>query len=174
MIETDYRHSARTRAALRSLVPVVCPPEVETMNLVEKTVDEMEVFMRGLPAPLAVGIAFGVGAFEWSAALHPSHGGRPFSALNPEEAKAWFELWWHGPVGLMGEFARRIKALLAMVYYEHDEVRAGLEFHPDRWIGQVARRRLEKYGEEIRNKESQVFSEDPLMKALAKHREEEA
>ncbi len=167
MIVTDFRLSPRDRAVLAALAPITCSPEITEQNLVEATVDGVEDFLRSVPPLIPRALGIGIALFEWSASLHPAHGGKVFSQLSPEQASQWFDLWWHSPVSLMREFARRSKGLLAAVYYEHEEIRAGLEYHPDRWISKVAKRRLDRFSEEIRQKEARVTSPDPLLQALS-------
>lgn len=167
MIVSDFTFSDRERATLRCIAPVACPPQIAEQALVEDTIDGMQDFIRSAPPLIGAALRLGLSAYEASATLHPLHGGKGASQLSPEQARAWFELWWHSSLLPLREFARRIKSLLAAVYYELDPVREELEYHPERWIAHVARRRLERYGEEIRQVESRVTAPDPLMKALA-------
>ncbi len=161
-----YRHSLRTRQILWVLAPIVCPPEIVERDLLEPTIDHMENFMRSLPGPIQGATLLGLNAFEVTAALHPAHGGRTFTQLDRAAAERWFELWWHSPLALMREFAKKTKGLVVMSYYELPQVAASMAYHPDRWIAAVAARRLERYGEEIRRKEAQVRQSDPLSAAL--------
>ena len=161
-----YRHSPRTRRILWVLAPIACPPEIIERDLMEPTIDKMESFMQGLPEGIQKATVFGLNAFEVTASLHPAFGGRSFSQLNGEQASAWFELWWHSPVALMREFAKKTKGLLVFAYYEQPEINKALAYHPDRWIKLVAQRRLERYGEEIRRKEAEVSQDDPMTEAM--------
>jgi hypothetical protein len=105
-------------------------------------------------------------AFEFTSCLHPAHGGRTFTQLPAEQARAWFELWWHSSLVPMREFAKKTKGLIAMCYYEQPIMAEQLDYHPDKWIKMVARRRLKSYGAEIRKKEAEVTVADPLTVAL--------
>lgn len=161
-----YRHSPRTRRILWVLAPIACPPEIIARDLLEPTIDALEDFMGKMPPGIQVATVVGLEVFEATAALYPPNMGRPFSALDGDRARQWFEIWWHSPVSLMREFAKKTKGLLAFCYYEHPAVRAELVYHPDRWIKHVAQRRVERYGEEIRKKEAEVTAPDPLTSAM--------
>ena len=163
-----YTHSPRTRKILWVLAPIVCPPEIVERDLLEPTIDKMESFMQGLPTEIQWATAIGVQAFDMSAALYPANMGKAFSELDADRALKWFELWWHSPVALMREFAKKTKGLLVFSYYEQPKVNAEIAYHPDRWIKAVAARRLKKYGEEIRRKEEEVCQSDPLTPKMIK------
>ena len=157
-----YRHSPRTKRILWVLAPIVCPPEIIERDLLEPTINKMESFMQGLPSEIQWATVLGVTAFDMSAALYPQNMGKAFSELDGDKALKWFELWWHSPVALMREFAKKTKGLLVFAYYEQPEVSRELAYHPDRWIKTVAQRRIKKYEEEIRRKDEEVCQSDPL------------
>ena len=89
--------------------------------------------------------------------------GRPFSRLDDDRARAWFASWWSSPVGAIRQFAKALKSMIALAYYDAPAIRARLEFHPDAWIAEVARRRLESYGVDIQRAEETVRAPDPLV-----------
>lgn len=166
MIESEYRHSRVARKILVAMAPIVCPPEIETRGLIQDTVDGLETFMRSCTEQVRSATALGLYAFEFSACLHPAHSGRTFSQLNRDEAEAWFALWWHSPLAPLREFAKKTKGLIAMCYFELPSLAEEIDYHPDKWIRMVARRRLDSYEKEIRAKEAEVTKPDPLMAAL--------
>jgi BMFP domain-containing protein YqiC len=167
MIVSDFTFSPRERATLRAIAPTACPPQIVEQGLVEETIDGTQAFLRSAPPLIGGALRVGLHLYDMTAALHPAHRGRGASQLDDDQARAWFELWWHSHLLPTREFARRVKSLLAAVYYELDPVRRELEYHPERWIAHVARRRLERYGEEIRQAEARVTRPDPLLKALS-------
>lgn len=170
MIQADYKHSHLSRRILEAMAPIVCPAEIVEQDLVHASIDALEEFMRSCTEQVRSATAAGLYAFEFTSCLHPRHNGRTFTQLPPDLAQAWFELWWHSPLVPMREFAKKTKGLLAMCYYEQPAMADQLDYHPDKWIKMVARRRLETYGDEIRRKEAENTASDPLMKALAEAR----
>ncbi len=170
MIDSGYKHSLLARKILVAMAPIVCPPEIEDQDLIHASVDALEAFMSSCTGQVQSATAVGLYAFEFSSCLHPAHNGRTFSQLPHDKAQAWFELWWHSPLVPMREFAKKTKGLLAMAYYELPEIAEQLDYHPEKWIRLVARRRLDLYGDEIRAKEAENTEADPLMAALEAHR----
>lgn len=173
MSEALFRLAPQARAALERLVPTVCPMEAGQEGLARLVVDDLEEFMRSMPALFQQAIPLGVLLFDAAASLHPANAGKRFAELDDKRAQAWFDLWWHSPVVLLGEFARKIKALVAMVYYERPEVKAALGYTPEAWIEKVKVRREQKYAEEIRQEEEAVLSPKPLLASLEQARRAE-
>jgi hypothetical protein len=84
--------------------------------------------------------------------------------LDREQALAYFRSWWDSRIFAFRQFARGIKGVLAFAYYEEPTVKEQMKYHPDAWIAEAARRRLEKYGAEIARHEEIVTKADPLVR----------
>src|SRR5262249_9414987 len=136
----DFRFSRGARRVLRSLAVVVCSEEIETRGLLESTLDEVERMVRATPPVMRIALRLGMVGFAWRALFVC---GLPFSRLSPARQAAWFRRWFTGH-GLGQKFAYGIKGLLAFAFFEQPSLRDELHYHPDEWIAQVAKRRLEK------------------------------
>ena len=55
---------------------------------------------------------------------------------------------------LYGRGTADMKAFLAISYWEHPLIKAQLAYHPEAWIADVARRRIERWSEEIAQHEA--------------------
>jgi hypothetical protein len=157
----DFRFSSGARRVLRALAVVVCSEEIETRGLLEPTLDEVERMVRATPPVMRIALRVGMWAFEWSALFVC---GLPFSRLSPQRRSAWFRRWFTGH-GLGQKFAYGIKGLLAFAFFEQPALRDELHWHPDEWIAQVAKRRLDKYGDAVRRHDALVRAPDPLVPA---------
>ncbi len=167
MMLWDFHLPRRLRPALARAATVVCDGDIEGLGLVEHVVEGVELGLRAYPAGVRHGVVLGLSAFELGAALRH---GRRFSRLGDDAARAWFASWWSSPVGALRQFAKALKSMIALAYYDAPPIRARLEFHPDRWIAEAARRRLERYGLEIERAEEAVRAPDPLVPAPRRRR----
>lgn len=158
----DFQLSRAARRTLLALAPIVLTDEVDELGIREDVVDGVELFLRSIPTPLRLGILAGIATFESSARARPSSFGRSFSRLPARLAEAHFEGYWHSPLGPLKQLARGMKMFLTMSYYEHATKRAQLEYHPEQWIGKVARERLERFAAEIKEHEALVTTPDPI------------
>lgn len=156
----DFRLSRRLRVTLAPLARVVCPPDAEALDLIEPIIDQMELHMRAIPTFLRVGLSAGITGFEVGAVARH---GKPFSRCTPAQQEAYFKAWWESPVMALHQFAKGVKGLLAMGYYELPIVRERMAYHPERWIAEVAARRLDKYGADVRAHDALVVAPDPLL-----------
>src|SRR5688572_24177674 len=118
----DYSHSPRVRRLLRSLVPIVCPPEVERLGVVDAVVDHVALSMRAFPAPLRRALILGLTTYDLAAAAWPPARGRTAGRLPRHEAGAWYAFWWKSPLLPQRELAKAVKALMAIAYYEQPAV----------------------------------------------------
>lgn len=157
----DFRFSRGARRVLRALALVICSDEVEKRGLTEAVLDEVERMVRATPTVMRVALRLGLWAFEWSALFVC---GLPFSRLQPERRSAWFRRWFSGH-GLGQKFAYGIKGLVAFAFFEQPSLRDELHYHPDEWIAEVAKRRLERWGAEVRAHDALVRAPDPLVPA---------
>jgi hypothetical protein len=159
MILADFHFSRRMRAAVLKLVAAVCPEA----SLAPAVADQLERSLRSLPGQTRAALIVGLTTFELSAVLRY---GRPFSRLSDDDARAWFEAWWDSPVSLFHELVKGIRAILAYAYYEQPAVKRRLEFHPDAWIAEAARRRLDSYGAEIERHEADLLKPHSLTRKV--------
>ena len=157
----DFHIPGRLRATLETLAPVVCPPDVHTLGITADIIASVELLLRSFPTYIRVGLVAGIGAFEVGAL--PSHL-RRFSRLDEPRARAYFESWWHSPLPPMRLFAKVLKGLLAMGYYEQPAVHDRIGYHPDQWHQEIRRRRAPHVEAAARHLEV-VLAPDPLVPA---------
>jgi hypothetical protein len=163
----DFTLPARLRPTLAKLARVVLTDEVESLGLVDRVIDGVELTMRAIPAPMRAGLIAGLISFEAGALAWPRGRARAFSRLDAELAEAYFRSWWDHPLMAMRQFAKGIKGLIAMSYFELAEIRARMEYHPEAWIAKVAARRLNSYADDIRRHDETVLAPDPLVPAAS-------
>ncbi len=159
MILADFHFSRRMRAAVLKLVEAVCPEA----SLAPAVTDQVERSLRSLPGHMRAALVAGLTTFELSAVVRH---GRPFSRLSADDARAWFVSWWDSPVPVFHELVKGVRAILAYAYYEQPAVKRRLEFHPDAWIAEAARRRLDSYGADIQRHESDILKPQALTRKV--------
>jgi len=155
--EATYVHSATARAVLRSLVPVICPPEAA--GLADAIVDHMALTLGAAPAVLQKGLGAGLVAYDLGAV--PRYGRRA-RALVGDRAEAYYASWEHGPTPVHVQLARGVNQLMSLACYEQPEMMAALGYHPAPWMRQVTERRLTVYRDDVRAQEAQILAPDPL------------
>ena len=164
MTLSDFRLSGRQRRTVRALIQVACPAFVaENPARTEQTLHNLELGLRSLPAHVRLLVRLGLLAFDESARAKPSARGRPFRALPPDQALAHFEMFWRSRFAPLSLFAKNLMSLVALACYEIPDAKDRLEYHPDAWITEVARRRLDTWGAEIRAHEEDLLRPDPLI-----------
>ena len=156
-----FRFPPRLRRCMAALAPVVLTEEVEELGIVEEVLDEVELFLRTVPAPLRAGIMAGLWSFEQSARIAPSSLGRGFASLSLSKRQRHFERWWHTP-GPGHQLARGLKMFLAFAYYEHPQVQARMGYDPDAWIAKVKAEREARFAKEHEALEAKNLMRDPL------------
>lgn len=162
----DFRLPDRLRPFVRALVPVVCG-EGSGVHA-DALIADAERFLAAMPVHFRAGLLAGMVAVEQSARLDPRNLGRPFSRLAPHAAARHWQGWWHGPAA-MHQLARGLRMVVAFCYYELPKVKQDMGYHPEEWIAQVTKRRLEAWGPEIAKAEAAVLARDPLRKAPEGH-----
>jgi hypothetical protein len=160
MILADFHLPRRLRPVVARVSRVICDADIDRLALVDHVVDGFELSMRTFPAGVRTSLTLGLGALEVGALARY---GRPFSQLDDERARAWFATWWDSRWSAIRQLARALKSLAAMAYYDAAPIRARLEYHPDAWIAERARQRLESYGVDIARAEEIVRAPDPLV-----------
>ena len=152
-----YRHSHTTRLVLRSLVPVICPPEA--IELGDAIVEHMALTLAAGPAVMAR--SFGAGLVAYDLGALPRHARRA-RALRGLAAERYFASWEHGPTPLHGQLAHAINALMSLSCYEQPAMMERLGYRPAPWIAQVTQHRLTVFGDEIQRQAVQIVAPDPL------------
>lgn len=156
-IEAAYRHSSTARAVLRSLVPVICPPEA--IELGDAIVEHMALTLSASPQVLRRGFAIGLVAYDLGAL--PRHRMRARS-LRGEQAERYYASWERGPTPVHVQLARGINQLMSLSCYEQPQMMERLGYRPGPWIAEVTQRRLTVYRDDVRRQEAQILAPDPL------------
>ena len=89
---------------------------------------------------------------------------RARSAVRPprdDDADAYLRAIVARPHGGLATSVQRIKGLVVFCYYEQPEVKEQLGYRPDGYIAEVSRRRLSRYGAQIRAGEVASLGPDP-------------
>ncbi|HET7504118.1 MAG TPA: hypothetical protein VFK02_24020 [Kofleriaceae bacterium] len=152
-----YRHSATARAVLRSLVPVICPPEAIAIG--DAIVEHVALTLSASPRMLQRSFAAGLHAYDLGAL--PRHGRRARSLVG-ERAERYFASWERGPTALHVQLARGINQLMSLACYEQPAMMERLGYRPGPWIAEVTHRRLTVYRDDVRRQAEQVLAPDPL------------
>lgn len=152
-----YRHSATGRAVLRSLVPVICPPEAHVIG--DAIIDHLALTLDASPVMLQKGFAAGLVTYDLGAL--PFYRRRARS-LTGDAAERYYASWEHGPTPLHVQFARAINQLMSLSCYEMPAMMERVGYRPGPWIEEVTQRRLTVYRDDIRKQDAQIIAPDPL------------
>lgn len=152
-----YQHSATGRAVLRSLVPVICPPEAVPLG--DAIVDHMALTLDASPALLQKGFAAGLVAYDLQAVPRYL---RRASRLEGAKAERYYASWTHGPTPIHVQLARGIDQLMSLACYEMPAMMERVGYRPAPWIEEVTARRLTVYRDDVRKQEAQILAPDPL------------
>ena len=97
--------------------------------------------------------------FDRAARLNPRARGRRFIRLGDQAADHYVRTLLARSGGL-SSVVRRLKGLVVMCYYELPEVKEEIGYRPDPYIAAVSRRRLARYGAQIRAGEAAALTGD--------------
>ena len=155
--------NAASKRTLRSLVPVICPPEAA--HLAEAIVDHMELTLDA-SGPL-VGKAFEAGlvAYDLGAV---ARFGRRAHALTGDKAERYYQYWEDS------QFGRAINQIMSLSCYEQPEMMEACGYRPAGWIEQVTKKRLTVFADDVRKQDAQVLAPDPLRPTSAHNKKEVA
>jgi hypothetical protein len=128
---------------------VVCPPGAPA----ERVLAEFELLLGALRPAARRALRAAFAAFDQGARLYPAARGRRFARLDDQTADAYLRKVLDRGDGIAA-LAERLKGLIAMCYYELPEAKAQIGYDPDPYIATVSRRRLERYGAQIRAAEA--------------------
>ncbi len=154
---SEYTHTTIGRAVLRSLVPVICPPEAH--RYADAIVDHMALTLGASPALLQRGFSAGLLTYDLGAVpryLRRAH------RLVDERAERYYESWEHGPTVLHRQFAHAINQLMSLACYEQPAMMERVGYRPGPFIEEVTQRRLTVYRDDVRAQEQQILAPDPL------------
>jgi len=154
---TDYQHSPTTAAVLRSLVPVICPPEAHA--LADAIVAHVALTLGASPPLVRAGLAAGLATYDLGALPRYRRRARH---LGPEAAERYFASWERGPTPLHVQLAHAINQLVSLACYEQPEMMERVGYRPGPWIEEVRRTRLTVHGDAARRQEAQILAPDPL------------
>lgn len=125
-------------------VAVVCPPPVTAARTAD-VIREFDQFLGAMRPVARRGIRGLLLAVDQGARLYPRARGRRFARLDDRTADAYLSAL----LARSGTL-ERIKGVVVMCYYELPEVKREIGYAPGPYIAEVSRRRLERYGAEIR------------------------
>jgi hypothetical protein len=160
---TEYKHNETTRAVLRSLVPVICPPEAQ--DLADDIIDHMALTIGASPPMLQKMIETGMLAYDAGAVLRF---GRRARDLDPARAEKYYAIWERGglPLGpLQAQFAHALNQLMSLSCYEQPSMMERVGFKPGPWIDEVRAKRLKVFAADVAKQEAAILAPDPLRKA---------
>jgi len=134
---------------VRGFADVVCPPEVVTPGRLDATLCELDLMLAALGPTAGRMVSVSLHVIDQGARLYPPCRLRPLRSARDTAAGRYVSalLAWRGAAG---ELVRRLKSLVVMCYYELPEVKEEIGYLPDPYIAAVSRRRLERYGADIR------------------------
>jgi hypothetical protein len=155
--------SPTMRAVLKSLVPVICPPEAE--HLADAIVDHMALTLGALPPLMQKGLAAGILTYDLGAV--PRYGRRAQS-LPPAKAEVYYSSWEHGITPVHVQLAKALNQLMSLACYEQPEMMERCNYRPGPWIEQVTKRRLTVYADDVKKQDAQILAPDPLRPTLKK------
>lgn len=153
----ELQHPAIGRKVLRSLVPVICPPEY--VHLGDAIVAHMALTIGASPSLVQKALAAGLVTYDLGAL--PRYRRRAH-ALTGAQAERYYASWEHGPTPVHVQLARALNQLMSLSCYEQPEVMEAIGYRPAAWIAEVTRKRLAVYGADVRRQEAQVIAPDPL------------
>lgn len=156
-----WRLRSPVRRIVVRLAEVACPPEVRAGDVMDGLLAEFESLLGALPTGQRRLVQGGLVALDQGARLYPRAHGRRFAGLGDDDADAYFRAIVARPRGGLAASVQRIKGLVIFCYYEQPEVKEQLGYRPDSYIAEVSRRRLSRYGAQIRAGEAASLGADP-------------
>ena len=149
------------RQIIARFAEVACPPEITARRRTAQVMAEFELLLGAMPGAARRAVWAALVAVDQGARLYPPARGRRFTRLGDRQAGAYLRaLLCRGDA--IGGLVRRVKGLVVMCYYELPEVKSEIGYLPGPYVAAVSRRRLERYGPEIRAAEAAVLApEDP-------------
>jgi hypothetical protein len=145
------------RAVLRSLVPVICPPEAAPLT--DAIVEHMGLTIGAIPPLMARGLAIGLAAYDLAAV--PRYGRRARS-LSAAQAERYFASWERGITPVQVQLASVLNQLMSLSCYSQPAMMEAVGYRPAPWIEHVTDKRLTVYASDVALQEAQILAPDPL------------
>jgi hypothetical protein len=120
---------------------------------VERVLGEFGLMLGSLPPAARKALAVALAGVEQGARLYPPSRGRRFTRLDDRVAAAYVRALLARP-DPAAALVRRLKSVIVMCYYELPEVQREIGYDPEPYIAAVSRRRLDRYGPQIRAHEA--------------------
>lgn len=146
-----------SKRVLRSLVPVICPPEAA--HLADAIVEHMALTLGASGPLLAKGFDAGLLAYDLGAL--PRYRRRAH-ALTGDRAERYYASWEHGFTPAHVQLARAINQIMSLACYEQPEMMKAVGYEPEPWIAEVTKKRLTVYADDVKKQEAQILAPDPL------------
>ena len=137
------------RRAARRLAEVVCPPEVRVAPRTDRVLRELGLMLGALPPAARQALTAALVLLDQGARLYPPARGRRCARLGDAEAEAYIRALMTRR-GAAAELVLRLVSVVTMCYYQLPEVQREIGYDPGPYIAAVTRRRLERYGPQIR------------------------
>lgn len=129
------------RRVVVRFVTVVCPPPARA----DDTIREFDQFLAALRPAARRALRAMLVAVDQGARLYPRARGRRFARLDDGTADAYLRA-----LLARSGLVQRLKSVVVMCYYELPEAKREIGYEPGPYIAEVSRRRLERYGDELR------------------------
>ena len=144
------------RQVVARFAELVCPPAVRADGRAERVLAEFDLTLRALrpAARRLLSVTFVV--FDQGARLYPPGHGRRFARMDDRVADRYLRAVLERGDGIAA-LVERLKGLVVMCYYELPDVQREIGYRPGPYIAAVTRRRLERYGPQIRAREGRQW-----------------
>jgi len=149
-----------TWSIVRRLAGIVCPPQLDSPGRSQALRTQVELHLASLPRTSRIFVLAGFVAFDRAARLSRTGRGRRFVSLDDRHADAYLRGVVSSRHERWRELANLLTGIVAMCYYELPGAKRELGYDPDPYIADQARRRRERYGEDIRRAEEAVVAQD--------------
>lgn len=145
-------------AGLERLVELTSPLAVGSHARRAGTLQKIDSYVSGLPAAARLALRAAVATVDQGARLYPRARGRRLATLGDDVAGRYLRFLLDSRVGVIRSTAAPLRSLIALCAYDVPEVRTRIGYDPEPHIARVARRRMERFGEEIRRIEQPALT----------------
>ena len=143
----SVRYRGHPRAVLLQIVRAACPPDVDDLGIAEELLHYVEDSLAYAPPLFAQALRLGLLALDAASVL--DGGGRPFSRMPIDRARAYVEHSGHGLNVPRTAVVPQVRLLALMGYFENPAVRARMGYDPEAWIEHVKKERLERHANDL-------------------------
>lgn len=158
--------NAAGKRVLRSLVPVICPPEAA--SYADEIVEHMCLTIGASPPMLQTGLAAGLVTYDLGSL--PRYRKRAHK-LTGDAAERYYASWEHGLTPVHVQFAKALNQLMSLSCYEMPALMEACGYHPEPWIEEVNKKRLQMFDADIKKQAAQIIEPDPLRPHARKNKE---